>query len=156
MIRRLAAQHGVQRVELEDQRAQTVRQDVVDLPGCVGPLGQAGGPGVLFPGPFGIGQAQLGLLGPQDVLLAAGGAQESDDGDGAESDIARALVGGEDADGGGHHGQSGHEAPLAELEAGAGAEPDEDQQHRRADGRLVAGQNATAHRGEHRDRLHDG
>ena len=82
----------------------------MDLPGRVGPLGQAGGPGVLLPGPFGIGQAQLGLLGPQHVLLAAGGGQESDHGHGAQADIAGALVGGEDADRGRHHGQRGDQA----------------------------------------------
>ena len=87
VVGRAGREHGIQRVELEHQRTQTVGQDVVDLPGRVGPLGQRGGAGVLLPGPFGVGQAQLRLLGPQHVLLPAGGGEEADDDHGAQADV---------------------------------------------------------------------
>ena len=113
-----ASSTASKRVELEHQGAQAVRQDVVDLPGRIGPLGQGGGPGVLLPGPFGVGQAQLRLLGPQRVLPPAGRGQEAHDGHRTHADVAGPLAGGQDAEGRGHHGQGGDHAARAEAEAG--------------------------------------
>ena len=91
VIRCAGGEHAVEGIELEHQCTETVGEDVVDLSRRVGPLGQRGSSGVLFPRSFGVDQAQFRLVRPQHVLLAARSGEEPDHHHGAQADVVGCL-----------------------------------------------------------------
>ena len=138
----VAFHQGIDGVQLDDQGAEVVGQDVVDLASRIGPLRQMGRLGPLDLGPFHVGQPELGLLRPQRRLSDGRTEQETSDGDQPVGPVGGRVAGRQrgqrlrdngkcgEVDGGGR-GEG-----LGRIEAG------KYQQHRRR-ARVVTGQDAT-------------
>ena len=89
----VAFQQGVDCVQLDDQSAEVMGQDVVDFPSRVRPFRQIGSLGPLDLGPFHVRQAELGLFGPQRGLSHGRTEQETSHRDQAVGPIGGRVAG---------------------------------------------------------------